>query len=411
MKLLRLKVQDENETTIIDCDFFSSISDSNCNCNTLILGENGVGKSFVLRLIADIFINLEKAKSQTRKPKFKYKSYDIDYIIGENEYRILRSSPTEIKAFRNDDEIDYKEIELPSRILAVSFMVNDKFMCTKELSGSYRYLGVRSSSNSTYTSSIFNKVYLNLVNALSIRRHSELRKILETIGFDSQSFGIKGLDNGNKQTIRYYLTSVPDDSVQYPINNKGILNLEFYRDSIPVSFETCSSGEKHLLFAFIGILSQIEPESLILIDEPEISLHPEWQIKYMSNIKSVFERFNNCHFLLASHSHFFVSDLPPRNSSIVVFRRENKMFTSELLDCNPSSWSAENIIYNVFGLRTTRNYYFERDVQSLIDSLTEPNKDYEKTKHFIDKLKEYSLSGNDPLNELIQEAEAYINVQ
>ena len=155
-------------------------------------------------------------------------------------------------------------------------------------------------------------------------------------------------------------------------------------------------------------MSQIEEESLILIDEPEISLHPKWQIEYMSNLEKIFEGVNNCHFVLASHSHFFVSDLPPKSSSLVVMNKIDDCFESVLYPHETGAWSAENIIYNVFKLRTTRNYYFEKDLGNLLSIMDDGDKDIERMKMYIDKLNKYTLSDEDPLRGVIHDAEEYI---
>ena len=41
-----------------------------------------------------------------------------------------------------------------------------------------------------------------------------------------------------------------------------------------------------------------------------------------------------------------------------------------LVDYDTYAWSAENILYEVFGLRTTRNYYFERDLRELLSLIS-----------------------------------------
>ena len=70
MILNYVKVIDSENTNVIDCKFsFEDNQDSFNNHNTLILGENGVGKSFILRLVTDIFMNIDKARKQKRKPK------------------------------------------------------------------------------------------------------------------------------------------------------------------------------------------------------------------------------------------------------------------------------------------------------------------------------------------------------
>ena len=42
------------------------------------------------------------------------------------------------------------------------------------------------------------------------------------------------------------------------------------------SIAESSSGEFHLFSSFVGFMASIKLYSLILIDEPEISLHPNW---------------------------------------------------------------------------------------------------------------------------------------
>ena len=136
---------------------------SNLQDNTLILGENGTGKSFLLKSIADIFIFLDKAQIYKRKPKFHYEKFSISYFYKGNEYVIDRKSGSKIICKKNGMSIDLYDVELPTNVLAVSFMVNDKFLFIdpnqkQSNSGMYRYLGVRKTTNATYTSSVISNV-------------------------------------------------------------------------------------------------------------------------------------------------------------------------------------------------------------------------------------------------------------
>jgi predicted ATPase len=56
-------------------------------------------------------------------------------------------------------------------------------------------------------------------------------------------------------------------------------------------FEEASSGEGHLLTSIHGILANIEDNSLVIIDEPEVSLHPNWQIDYFDILKSLVDNY------------------------------------------------------------------------------------------------------------------------
>lgn len=125
------------------------------------------------------------------------------------------------------------------------------------------------------------------------------------------------------------------------------------------SFIQASSGEYHLLTSFIGIFSKIEDNSIILIDEPEISLHPNWQMKYMHNLNRIFETFKSCHFIIASHSHFLVSDLKEKQSSILklFFNTQKNKIDARRLDWNTYAWSAEQVLIEVFKVPSSRNIY------------------------------------------------------
>src|SRR5204863_1820576 len=89
------------------------------------------------------------------------------------------------------------------------------------------------------------------------------------------------------------------------------------------SVENSSSGEYHLLISLLGIFSRIEQDSIILIDEPEISLHPNWQMRYIQELKKMFCQFASCHFIIASHSHFLVSILKNESSSVISLNRNS----------------------------------------------------------------------------------------
>ncbi|EGD46752.1 AAA ATPase [Ruminiclostridium papyrosolvens DSM 2782] len=62
-----------------------------------------------------------------------------------------------------------------------------------------------------------------------------------------------------------------------------------------------SSGEQHFLVLFFELVFLTPKEYLVLIDEPEISLHIAWQLNMVDNLKKISE-LNNTSFLLATHS-------------------------------------------------------------------------------------------------------------
>ncbi|WP_291148690.1 ATP-binding protein [Flavobacterium sp. UBA7680] len=141
-----------------------------------------------------------------------------------------------------------------------------------------------------------------------------------------------------------------------------------------------SSGEQCIFTTLIGISCNIADNSLILIDEPEISLHPEWQERYITLLIETFQNFKNCHFIIATHSPQLISKLSIENCYIL------QMDTKELKN---AKYYANNSIdfqlANVFNSPGFKNEYLSRIAFSIISKVGK-NKKFDE-----DDLKNYQL--------------------
>lgn len=70
-------------------------------------------------------------------------------------------------------------------------------------------------------------------------------------------------------------------------------------DSIPLNL--LSSGEQHVVVLTYQLIFGIESQSVIMIDEPEISLHIDWQRKFLDEIEDI-KRIMGHEFIIATHS-------------------------------------------------------------------------------------------------------------
>lgn len=69
----------------------------------------------------------------------------------------------------------------------------------------------------------------------------------------------------------------------------------------PVDVDKLSSGEQNLIILYYDLIFKYKEGSLIMIDEPEISLHIAWQKKFIPELKKII-KYNNIHVLIATHS-------------------------------------------------------------------------------------------------------------
>jgi predicted ATP-binding protein involved in virulence len=68
-----------------------------------------------------------------------------------------------------------------------------------------------------------------------------------------------------------------------------------------IPLDKLSSGEQHQLVLFHSLIFRMRPGALIMIDEPEISLHVGWQEIFLRDLE-VISKSSGVHFLIATHS-------------------------------------------------------------------------------------------------------------
>jgi predicted ATP-binding protein involved in virulence len=76
-------------------------------------------------------------------------------------------------------------------------------------------------------------------------------------------------------------------------------------DELPIS--ALSSGEQHEIVLMYDLLFRIKPNTLVMIDEPELSLHVNWQERFLSDLSEVI-KVAGFDALIATHSPYIISD-------------------------------------------------------------------------------------------------------
>lgn len=479
--LKKLNVKHKNHML---CDIMflpDDFSSNNTPIITAIIGMNGSGKSFILMVLVDIFNALDTRKTTNLKYDYYsvYYEYDGDTYFVEIENR-------NIKCSLNDKIVNISEIKLPTKVLGVAYMLNDKFRFKELDEAVYQYLGVRQTSNASWTSSISRKVSENFLDIFSRNSFDVISDIMHFLDLDSKitflivpktkeffsrkksindlkkrrdrqlskrfnnyrQDKLEKLDESTLSTIFDFLNEIKcnkmyskdsneNENLQIDITadtaldfkSKNLLNykvirmlndLEYiqsislclYKNKESFLFEEASSGEKHYIFEMSSIVRSIKKHSLILIDEPELSMHPNWQIKYVKTLGKIFSKYRSCHFVISTHSHYIVSDIDPNSSALVSLEYipEHKKREAILIPYSTYAWSADNILYNVFKVRTTRNWYFEQDIRKLIKYIETKSQEKLDITKLIDKLSKYQLNNDDPLIKLIEEGKRYADL-
>lgn len=75
----------------------------------------------------------------------------------------------------------------------------------------------------------------------------------------------------------------------------------------PLKLTQLSSGEQHQVVLLYELIFKTKPNLLVLIDEPEISLHIAWQKEFLKDLKAIIE-LHNMPVVIATHSPQIIDD-------------------------------------------------------------------------------------------------------
>ncbi len=89
----------------------------------------------------------------------------------------------------------------------------------------------------------------------------------------------------------------------------------FFNNGFPIIL---SSGQQTFVDLVVNILSLIKPNSLILIDEPENTLHPNLEVDFMRILQSILNDFDSF-AIIATHSATIVREVPSEFVHVIKF--------------------------------------------------------------------------------------------
>ena len=114
-----------------------------------------------------------------------------------------------------------------------------------------------------------------------------------------------------------------------------------------------SSGEKQLFLRTLAI-KMLNPEnSIILIDEPELSLHPKWQQRIVDVYRKIGK---NNQIIIATHSPHVLGSVKKENIMLLDKTNDGKIIVktgNELY--NSYGQPTDRVLKDIMGLETTRN--------------------------------------------------------
>lgn len=343
--------------------------------NTIVLaGENGAGKTTILESIAT-FLN-----RQTIVP-FEY----IEYAADGKSFRI--TPDTSVDWYANNGFHKRREInsEVNENVHSGSSSNAEKIVeDTKDLRHyGFAYSKARSGFKTERVSSVTTQqIDLEKYEPDEQENFTRIKQLLIDIdGQDSsewmkqcqnRSISDQKFDAFKTQSKGYRFEKAFNDFFEN-VKYKGIDNndpnekkvlFEKYGKSIPV--DQLSTGEKQIVFRGAHLLRNINSISggIVLIDEPELSMHPIWQKRILDYYRGLFTNkgIQSVQMIVATHSEYVIeSALKDRDNVLVVILSDengvNKARNITAPNVLPSVTAAETN-YLAFGVPSI-DYHIE----------------------------------------------------
>ena len=326
----------------------------------IICGENGIGKTNIIESIAACFTtysqNKLKKKADSNSGLIELNMTDINEEFKKIEYVVDTFSPRESNDNNKNYSTHYKFCGNYSKCL-MYFKV-DRFFSYQRIDS----LKIHDDIDE-HTKSNLNGVSRNNLKDWFIRNEL-LSKQAYTADVNKKNIGYAKefitLLNSN-----YSFSSIKQDMEIYINSPTG-----------EIPYEYLSSGFKSCLFIMWGIIREIQirfPDieaknfnGVIIIDEIELHLHPEWQNKICNVL--------NTQFIVTTHSPHVIQTA--EHNQVIALEGINGILNKKDLESARngfSGWSIEEILTDVMGMSDLRTTWFKSTLSNFNSALDEEN--------------------------------------
>lgn len=254
------------------------------------------------------------------------------------------------------DEFKFASLALPLVYLPVNRTQNG-FQSTVELA-SYNDSDIK-----RQTDIISSKTPVSLVNRAVGLLAQKYRLLLED---NNQNAAIAFRNDPNLIALTTHLKELGYDWNLRTINpNRNQYDIELVKQNSRFLVSAASSGERELLTYLFAIFALNVRDAIIIVDEPELHLHPRWQKSLLQLFSSLSASTGN-QFLLATHSPTFISP----ESIPFVSRVYSKEQRSHIHKLDASGLPESKHLLNIVNSQNNERLFFSDEV-ILVEGLSD----------------------------------------
>lgn len=368
MKVLKIKIEGVGGIESLELNLHEKMN--------LICGPNGIGKTTVLEVISHVFFN-----GQTQILKRN---------VGAE--RSIISVDIENNGQKESKNIEFNTFEPEKQTSISSFHQFASAVITFKTARIFNYQNLQSVSKD------INKEQNNLWDEAKLGINlNEIKNWFVNRYLYSAHKNALSQEQINNLELAKKCFSILDSTFSFSRVDAGTNEIMINTINGEIYYEYLSSGFKSIISILFGIIKEIEYrfknpkinainfDGIILIDELELHLHPEWQGKI---VEILVEVFPNVQFIVSTHSPHIIQAASP-NQIIALERTSNRVVQRNL---PPSSygfkgWTLEEVLTDVMGMKDTRTEFYNETL-SKFNSLMDDEK-YDEAKKLFSTINEF----------------------
>lgn len=306
LKIRKVQFLNDNQFGNLELDFINSQTGLPYS-NIIFVGDNGVGKTNLLRSLEEI------VGSPTQSYIYKYVEYELsgrkciferlpDDAVHNKRFQVYDAQTNTIYPISPIDDDYPSELRPPREEIIMSYSNNDHFLRKDD-----EFSSIISRLVDLQNEDSINYAYYNIKHDDAPLKWSEFFQRSKMKNF-ADSF------NAFFENMKYFGMGFSD-------NHEKVIGFTKYGKQI--NTQCLSSGEKQIIERTVPILEKMtdQKDNLLFIDEPEMSLHPKWQEKVLSYYQNLFSDTTGIQqnqIFMASHSSPFLKKALMDDSTLVI---------------------------------------------------------------------------------------------
>ena len=339
----------------------------------VLAGSNGSGKTRVLESILKYFQDHLNYKQNNIETGIFYEEKEKNCISNVRDffYGLEYFSYHEVNNPLYEKHIEIKnKLDILPKIIYVPTEINFQKMdvASTTLVQEYKFINI---VNTNLIKDIPSYIATKMISAMLKNKNEKVgdvqKKVFNEINeiFENLSIDVKVEDiSQDGRNITLFTNSSGDE---FDINE-------------------LSSGEKQLFLRTLAIRMLNPENSIILIDEPELSLHPKWQQRIVDVYRKIGK---NNQIIIATHSPHILGSVRKENIMLLDKDDDGKIVVrtgDELYDSYGQP--TERILEDIMGLKTTRNQEIFDKLEKIREMVNEDKYETDDFKKEYGDLKE-----------------------